>query len=466
MASDERTPFLAAFVRSYPSPAFVLDAVPLDDGALSPASSRLMAAALTARVDISRNEPERIKADPAVPSDLTAPDRSDDALEEGRTRRWAFAASHSVASYASFSAHTISSLSGSSGADSPVPDVASPLEDEHPFRLDDDPAAPPARTSLYPHVTGSAADRGRTSGMTVRRMLTPLFANEPWTELIEDCDLSSADLYGGAQPCLSDLGPVAQLADLLDYLARACRPPRTREDRKRMTARSFSLRLERLRDRGVEGTLEIVATLSAPEQRTRRASATADGPPEGSVLVVTSSLRLVVSSAEPVPSPRLPLPVSIPPAQRARDLTAFQARIAQTPVGKLIVDLDWSSTPIGAMETWSEGLLWSLSWIMAAPFPFAIWVGRGMQALIYNDACAFVQAAEPRSSLADAAMSAAKHPWILGKRGSVAWSELWEGLEPMALACERGETIYKVDGLLLMEGRNERDPLAPVREEA
>ena len=304
-------------------------------------------------------------------------------MDEGRTRRWAFAASHSVASYASFSGRTISSLGGSSGAGSPVPDATSPT-DEHlgPFRLDDDPAATPDRTSVYPHVTGAAADRGRTGGVTVRRMLTPLFANEPWAELVADCDLTDADRYGDGQPCLSDLGSVAQLADLLNYLGRACRPSQDRE-----TARSFSLRLERLRDRGVQGTLEIVATLSAPERQTRRSSARPDGPPEGALLVVTSSLRLV-SIVEPTPSPRARSPMPPSSVQPVRDLTSYKARIAQTPVGRLIVDLDWSSTLIGAMETWSDGLLWTLSYCMAAPFPLAIWIGKELDALIYNDACA------------------------------------------------------------------------------
>ena len=35
----------------------------------------------------------------------------------------------------------------------------------------------------------------------------------------------------------------------------------------------------------------------------------------------------------------------------------------------------------------------------------------------------------------------------------------------MLKACQRGETIYTVDGLLLVEGRHEPDPLVPPLEE-
>ena len=352
--------------------------------------------ALTARLSISRNDPERVE--PAPADDPATPD-ADDAVNEGRTRRWVFAASHTDASYSSLSAQSqVSSVSDSSGAESPMGDIISPTgEHDGPFRLDADPAAVPARTSLYPNVTGPAVDRGRAGDVTVRRLLTPLLANEPWDELLADCNLSAAELYGDARPSLSDMGSVAQLADLLDYLARACRPARSRAERRAIAERSFSLKLERLS--GAEGTLEIVATLSAPEQGTQRPSSRPDGPPDGSVLVVTMSLR-IASVVAPIPSPSLPSPSALTVARPARDLTAYkvrrsrawieltaQARIAQTPVGKLIVELDWAKTPIGAMERWSEGLLWTLSHIMASPFPMAIWIGRGFHALVYNDAC-------------------------------------------------------------------------------
>jgi len=73
---------------------------------------------------------------------------------------------------------------------------------------------------------------------------------------------------------------------------------------------------------------------------------------------------------------------------------------------------------------------------------------------------------ERRLTNADSVMAGKKHPWLLGKPGNVGWSEIWDGLAPLALAAERGETTYIVDSLVFLEGRSGDDPLMPTRDEA
>ncbi|KAI8994393.1 hypothetical protein BC832DRAFT_517329, partial [Gaertneriomyces semiglobifer] len=64
-----------------------------------------------------------------------------------------------------------------------------------------------------------------------------------------------------------------------------------------------------------------------------------------------------------------------------------------------------------------------------------IWWGPQF-VLIYNDAY------KP--------IAAAKHPYIFGKPGAEAWSEIWDTLEPLALRVMQGENCYSEDHLLFM----------------
>ncbi|KAJ3034930.1 hypothetical protein HDV00_004540 [Rhizophlyctis rosea] len=96
---------------------------------------------------------------------------------------------------------------------------------------------------------------------------------------------------------------------------------------------------------------------------------------------------------------------------------------------------DWSNTVLGPISSWPQSLLTAVSLTMASAFPMAVWWGSEFT-LIYNDAYMPI--------------CGAKHPYIFGKPGYVAWSEIWHELEPSANRVMQGETCYSEDHLLFM----------------
>jgi hypothetical protein len=77
---------------------------------------------------------------------------------------------------------------------------------------------------------------------------------------------------------------------------------------------------------------------------------------------------------------------------------------------------DWSSTPLGPIETWSPGLRLALDIVLSSGFPMALRWGPDF-VLIYNDGY--------RPILGE------KHPWALGLPSREAWSEVWHQIEPI-----------------------------------
>ena len=70
--------------------------------------------------------------------------------------------------------------------------------------------------------------------------------------------------------------------------------------------------------------------------------------------------------------------------------------------GALIRAMDWSKTPLGAVDTWPQSLKTSVSISLNSRFPVLIWWGPEL-VKIYNDA--YVQ------------LIGSKHPWALGCPG-------------------------------------------------
>ncbi|WP_392435916.1 hypothetical protein ACF3DV_30340 [Chlorogloeopsis fritschii PCC 9212] len=72
---------------------------------------------------------------------------------------------------------------------------------------------------------------------------------------------------------------------------------------------------------------------------------------------------------------------------------------------------DWSKTPLGSVENWSQSLKIAVNICLNSRFPMVIWWGEELT-LLYNDAW--------RPILGN------KHPQALGKPGKEVWSEIWD----------------------------------------
>ncbi|HET8713241.1 MAG TPA: ATP-binding protein [Gemmatimonadales bacterium] len=98
-------------------------------------------------------------------------------------------------------------------------------------------------------------------------------------------------------------------------------------------------------------------------------------------------------------------------------------------------ELDWSKTPLGPVEGWTQSLRTSVSTCLDCAFGIILWWGPKL-AVLYND--------EYRAFL-----SPEKHPALLGQPGSVMWAEIWDTIEPMLRqVMERGEATRSRDLML------------------
>ncbi|BAU13230.1 putative sensor protein [Leptolyngbya sp. NIES-3755] len=105
-------------------------------------------------------------------------------------------------------------------------------------------------------------------------------------------------------------------------------------------------------------------------------------------------------------------------------------------MGELMRSFDWSNTPFGAVEQWSQSLRSTISICLNSRFPIAIYWGTD-NLLLYNDAW--------RPILGD------KHPWGLGRPAREVWSEIWETVGPeFANVLNTGKGIFHNDELLSM----------------
>ncbi|PSN12807.1 hypothetical protein C7271_23150 [filamentous cyanobacterium CCP5] len=84
--------------------------------------------------------------------------------------------------------------------------------------------------------------------------------------------------------------------------------------------------------------------------------------------------------------------------------------------GACIHGFDWSTTPLGPMETWSQSLKIALQILLSSRFPMQIlWGPEYIQ--FYNDAYI--------------AIAGDKHPAGLGQRGEDCWREVWDFSRPL-----------------------------------
>ncbi|MBD1835632.1 PAS domain S-box protein [Cyanobacteria bacterium FACHB-472] len=106
-------------------------------------------------------------------------------------------------------------------------------------------------------------------------------------------------------------------------------------------------------------------------------------------------------------------------------------------MGALMRSRDWSQTPLGAVETWTQSLRTIVPLVLNSRFPMVIWWGKEL-VLLYNDAW------QP--------ILGTKHPKALGRPGQEVWSEIWDiiGVQ-LNSVLETAQATWSDDMLLLVD---------------
>ncbi len=108
-------------------------------------------------------------------------------------------------------------------------------------------------------------------------------------------------------------------------------------------------------------------------------------------------------------------------------------------MSELVRSTDWTSTPLGPVETWSSELLTIVNTALASPVPVFIFWGAGL-VVLYNDA------AIPIVST--------KHPACLGKPAHEVWKEAWNIIGPEVKQVLADGTSTHREGVLVPLERN------------
>jgi PAS domain S-box-containing protein len=108
-------------------------------------------------------------------------------------------------------------------------------------------------------------------------------------------------------------------------------------------------------------------------------------------------------------------------------------------MGEIMRSIDWSKTPLGAVETWSPTLRAMISFLLANRFPLLLWWGPDYTS-IYNDAY--------RPILGK------KHPHALGQSVRECWSEIWHVLQPLIDTPFKGGPATWMDDISLEINRH------------
>src|ERR1044071_3546870 len=101
-------------------------------------------------------------------------------------------------------------------------------------------------------------------------------------------------------------------------------------------------------------------------------------------------------------------------------------------MGELMRSIDWSKTPVGPVESWSQSLKTALSILLKQRTAvFIFWGPERVQ--FYNDAYRPI-------------LGAKKHPAAMGQRGAECWPEIWDIVRPMLEKVQSGESTGVEDG--------------------
>ncbi len=117
--------------------------------------------------------------------------------------------------------------------------------------------------------------------------------------------------------------------------------------------------------------------------------------------------------------------------------TAEQLFAGKSEMARRMRSLDWSQTPLGAVETWTQSLKTAVSICLNSRFPMVIWWSKKL-VLLYNDAW------QP--------ILGTKHPNALGRPGQEVWSEIWDiiGVQLNGVL-ETAQATWSDDMLLLVD---------------
>ncbi|HLX23348.1 MAG TPA: ATP-binding protein [Usitatibacter sp.] len=107
-------------------------------------------------------------------------------------------------------------------------------------------------------------------------------------------------------------------------------------------------------------------------------------------------------------------------------------------LGERIRALDWASTPLGPLDSWSPALRTAVGMMLSSRAQIIFFWGPEF-VVLYNDAYRSV--------------FGGKHPWALGLPGREAWSEIWDDqLGPLLRGVvETGEAFWATDLLFCIE---------------
>jgi PAS domain S-box-containing protein len=108
-------------------------------------------------------------------------------------------------------------------------------------------------------------------------------------------------------------------------------------------------------------------------------------------------------------------------------------------LGERMRAIDWSRTPLGAVERWPQSLKTCLRIVLTSRQPMFVWWGDALINL-YNDAYKSIVGG--------------KHPEALGQPASVVWREIWDQVGPRAAKAMRENTGTYDEALLLIMERH------------
>ena len=109
-------------------------------------------------------------------------------------------------------------------------------------------------------------------------------------------------------------------------------------------------------------------------------------------------------------------------------------------MASLMGAMDWSATPLGAVDMWPQSLRTVVRVLLTSRF--AMWLGWGPNlAFLYNDAY-------------KAMTLGAKHPWALGRPSRDVWAEIWTDIGPRIERVLHGGQATWDDKLLLFLQRS------------
>ncbi|SDY11618.1 Serine phosphatase RsbU, regulator of sigma subunit [Modestobacter sp. DSM 44400] len=119
-------------------------------------------------------------------------------------------------------------------------------------------------------------------------------------------------------------------------------------------------------------------------------------------------------------------------------LIELVARAPHSDVQRLVLEHDWASTPLGAVETWSPTLLATVGTCLNSRFPMLLIWGPDL-VMVYNDAYA--------------PLLGSRHPAAVGRSLSDVWADIWPTLRGMVEDVHGGQATFSED-LLLVTSRD------------